>query len=223
MDIESIRRLADELGDVLPTDTLTQAERHELIAHIQLRRFARGEILYHRGDPAGDVFLIQEGLVKSQLQEDDGRDLLLGYSGRGDFMGAESIFDHPRQTTVRAVHPTVALQIRRTDAMRVLERNPRAALFTFERLVAAAQKMTDILARNTFLDVPARLAHYLLELRRLSADIPLNQDDIAAAVGTSREWANKLLHRFERQGLIKIEHRQIRILDEEGLTKETRD
>jgi len=215
--------MADELRDVLPIDTLTETERREIVLHTEIRRFDRGETMYHRGDPAGDIFLVHEGLVKLLLQDEDGRDLLLGYSGRGDFIGAESIFDYPRQMTVTAVRPTVALQLRRSDALRVLAGNPRAGLFTFERLVAGSQNMTDILARNAFLGVPARLAYYLLELRRLGGDIPLSQDDIAAAVGTSREWANKLLHRFERRGLIKIDRRQVRILDAEGLLRESRE
>ena len=45
---------------------------------------------------------------------------------------------------------------------------------------------------------------------------------MAAAIGASRERVNKTLADFERRGLIKVERRQVQILDEPELRKEIR-
>ena len=58
LDFEAVWKMADELRDVLPIFTLTEAERRELVAHMHVRRFRPGEVLYHRGDPAADTFVV---------------------------------------------------------------------------------------------------------------------------------------------------------------------
>ena len=73
-----------------------------------------------------------------------------------------------------------------------------------------------------FLDVPGRLAKYLLELARVQAEAPITQDDLAAAIGSTRVTVNKLLGGFEKRGLVRVERRRVTVLDPAGLEKETR-
>jgi CRP/FNR family transcriptional regulator/CRP/FNR family cyclic AMP-dependent transcriptional regulator len=222
LDFDAIWSLADELRDVLPIFSLTEAERRELVAHMHVRRFRAAEVVYHRGDPAADTFVVHHGLVKSLLHDEEGRELLIALYGRGDFFGTLSLFeDGPRESTVEALIPTTVLQITRADALHVLERNPRAMYFMFERLTATIHQLAGLLEGIVFLDVPGRLARYLVELERPDG-VALTQDDMAAAIGASRERVNKTLADFERRGLIKVERRQVQILDEAELRKEIR-
>src|SRR5438105_13331005 len=95
--------MAQELRDVLPLDVLSDAEGRELYSHMHLRRFAEGEIVYHRGDPAVDTFVVHRGLVKALLQDENGRDLLVGLYGRGEFFGTLTLFQNEaRESTVVA-------------------------------------------------------------------------------------------------------------------------
>ena len=220
MDVDSVWRMANELADVLPIGTLTEAERRELASHMHVRRFHSDEVIYHRGDPARDCFVVHQGLVKSLVHDDEGRDLLVALSGRGDFFGALSLFDQkPRESTTVAVMPTTVLQVDRDDALRVLERNPRAMRFMVERLATYIHELTATLEGIVFLDVPRRLARYLLELDRRDG-VALTQDDMAAAIGASRERVNRALADFERRGLIAVNRRQVRIIDEKKLQRE---
>ena len=222
MDFDAVWNMADELRDVLPIFSLTEAERQELVAHMHVRRFRAGEVVYHRGDPAADTFVVHRGLVKSLLHDEQGRELLIALYGRGDFFGTLSLFEAgPRESTVEALVPTTVLQVTRADALHVLERNPRAMHFMFERLAATIHQLAGMLEGIVFLDVPGRLARYLVELERLD-DVALTQDDMAAAIGASRERVNKTLADFERRGLIKVERRQVQILNEPELRKEIR-
>ena len=52
--------------------------------------------------------------------------------------------------------------------------------------------------------------------------MPLTQDDLAAAIGSTRMTVNKLLADFERRGLIEVGRRNIRVLDESSLLREIR-
>ena len=71
-----------------------------------------------------------------------------------------------------------------------------------------------------FLDVPGRLACYLLETAAIGGDLPIRQDDLAAAIASTRVAVNKILADFERRGLLKVSRRKFEILDSAGLEKE---
>lgn len=214
--------MAAQLRDVLPIDALTDAERQELGAQMAVRRFREDEIVYHRGDPAAHTFVVFQGLVKSVLTDESGHELLVALYGRGQFFGELALFeDAPRETTVTAVIPTSAFQIPRAVGVRVLERNPHAMRFMFARLTRTIRGLSDLVEGIVFLDVTSRLAKYLLELERVDGAV-LTQDDIAAAIGSTRVTVNKSLADFEKRGLIKVDRRRVRILDEAALQKEIR-
>lgn len=143
--------MAQELRDVLPLHVLSDAEGHELYSHMHLRRFGESEVVYHRSDPAADTFVVHRGLVKSVLQDEDGRDLLVGLYGRGEFFGTLTLFQSgTRESTVLAVVPTTVMQIARADALRVPERNPRAMHFMFERLAGTIRQLSGMLEGIVF-------------------------------------------------------------------------
>jgi CRP/FNR family cyclic AMP-dependent transcriptional regulator len=214
--------MAQELRDVLPLDVLSDADGHELYGHMHLRRFGVGEVVYHRGDPAADTFVVHRGLVKSLLQDENGRELLVGLYGRGEFFGTLTLFQNgTRETTVVAIVPTAIMQISRADALRVLERNPRAMYFMFERLVRMIRQLSGMLEGIVFLDASGRLARLLVESEGLET-LPLTQDDIASAIGSSRETVNKTLADFEERGLIKVERRRIQVVDHNALRRQVR-
>jgi hypothetical protein len=64
------------------------------------------------------------------------------------------------------------MQIARADALRVLEGNPRAMYFMFERLATTIRELSGMLEGIVFLDAAVRLARYLVELERLDG-VPL--------------------------------------------------
>ena len=73
----------DELSRDLDEDDLDL-----LLDAVEWKRFERGERLYGAGDRADACFLVVDGLVQLQL-EDDGRVHVSGYVSRGDFFGDE--------------------------------------------------------------------------------------------------------------------------------------
>ncbi len=212
--------MANELRDVLPLHALNEADGRELVSHMHVRRFGERAVVYERGDPAGDTFVVHRGLVKSLLHSKTGKDLVVALYGRGEFFGTLTLFrSGPRESTVVAALPTTVLQVARDDALRVLRRNSSAMDFMFERLAGMIDQLSGRLEGFVFLDVPSRLAKYLLELGRLDG-VAFTQDEVAAAIGSSRETVNRTLADFEKRGLIKVERRHVHILDEDRLRRE---
>lgn len=214
--------MAGTLGDVLPIEILPEVDRVELATHMSVRKFKQDEIVYHQGDPAAHAFVVFEGLVKVLLLDENGRELLVSLHMRGEFFGELAFFEEtaPRDGTAAAVIPTTVLQIARDGALAVLARNEEARRFMFARLTGTIRHLEGKAEDLAFLDVASRLAKYLVECARLHRPIPLTQDDFAAAIGSTRMTVNKLLADFERRGLIDVERRNIRVLDEPLLLRE---
>ena len=214
--------MAAGLRDVLPLHVLSDDEAAELVSHMRVGRFAQGEVVYHRGDPAGDVLVVHDGLVKSVLQDEQARELVVARYRRGEFFGTLTLFRNgPRESTVTAVVPSTVLQIARSDALHVLERNARAMHFMFERMAETIERLSDQFAARVFLDVRGRLARYLFEVCPLG-HTALRQEDIAAGIGANVFTVNKALAEFERRGLIDVQRRRVRILDDDRLRREIR-
>src|SRR5207253_9563776 len=113
-------------------------------------------------------------------------------------------------------------QLSRASLAHVLDRNPKAREFAFRELAGRIRALSAKYEDRMFLDVPGRLAKYLLELARVQADAPITQDDLAAAIGSTRVTVNKLLADFEKRGLVRVERRHIEVLDQARLAAETR-
>ena len=128
----------------------------------------------------------------------------------------------PRDGTAVCVIPTSVFQIDRDGSLAVLKRNEEARRHMFERLSRNIRKLEGQVEDFAFLDVTSRLAKYLVEVARLGRPLPLTQDDLAAAIGSTRMTVNKLLADFERRGLIDVERRNVRVIDEQSLQREIR-
>jgi CRP-like cAMP-binding protein len=222
MERNALWGMAQELRDVLPLHVLDGVEGQTLFSHLRLRRFAANEVVYHRGDPAADTFVVHQGMVKSMLQNEQGHELVLKRYGRGEFFGTLALFrDGHRESTVSALVATTVLQIGRAGAQHVLARNPRATSFMFERMAETIEQLACQVEAIVFLDVRGRLARHLLELRR-RGEATLRQEELAAAIGANVFTVNKTLADFGRRRLVRIERRCVHVLDEAQLREEIR-
>lgn len=218
---KELMEMAGTLGDVLPLGILPEADRQEFVREMRVRRFANGEVIYHRGDPAGGANVVFSGLVKVMLLNDDGHEAMVALHGRGEFFGELALFgDAPRDATTIAVMATTVLQLSRESCWRVLDRNAQARDWMFRHLSATIQRLADKYESMVFLDVPGRLAKYLLELDRGRQDMPITQDDIAAAIGSTRVTVNKLLADLEHRGVIDVDRRKVQIREPALLERE---
>lgn len=188
---------------------------------MELRSFARGETLFHQGDPSTAMFVVLEGRVVIATRSGDGREAVVAVLEKGGLFGELAMFDDaPRSADGRALADSVIAVLPYAPVRETLQEHPEL-LWVMVRLLAERLRATDeALADAVFLDVPARTAKRLLELAG-DADrfsIPLTQEELASMIGASRERVNKALALFTKLGWIESEGRgQYRILDREAL------
>lgn len=117
-------------------DRMTEAERQRLIAAAQPIQLARGAYLMRRGDPGGDLYLVQQG----ELEIVDTRsrpEVVLDGIGPGGLVGEMSFLDQePRAADVRAASDVRALYWERGALNMVLMADPELSSSFFQAMSA---------------------------------------------------------------------------------------
>ena len=82
----------------LPADDLAR-----LAEGLRTRRFRRGEVLFHQGDPGDSLFIVTRGAVKIVLPSEEGDEAILTTIRAGAFFGELALLDGaPRSATAIA-------------------------------------------------------------------------------------------------------------------------
>lgn len=98
--------LKDLFGE-LPFDVL-----QELLDELEWMDLNNGDILFHEGDEADDLYLIVSGRMLARVATDDGETTIVGELGPTDFVGEYALLtDEPRSATVYATRNTSVVKM----------------------------------------------------------------------------------------------------------------
>ncbi len=121
---------------------LEPAALERLAAAMRARRFRRGEVIFHIGDPGDALFVIVSGEVKISLPSETGDEAILATLRPGDVFGELALLDGaPRSASASALSPDrdrrpAARTLSRADRHR--DRGPRRAPGLDRRRAAAS-------------------------------------------------------------------------------------
>jgi CRP/FNR family transcriptional regulator, cyclic AMP receptor protein len=193
-----------------------------------VRRFPRGDALFHQGDDPGMVLIIHSGRIKVSVVTPDGHDVMLGYLQPGTVLGDLAALDgEPRSTTAIAIDAVEALGVPMLAFRTLLDERPgimRAlALIAAQRLRLADRQRVEFAAY----DVLGRVARRIDELAEsgtetaegIEIDAGLSQEDLAAWTAASREAVSKALGAMRTLGWIETRRRVIVVLDRGALRR----
>lgn len=218
-------RIADYLVESPLFACLGADDRLALAAKMRPRHYARDEVIFHRDDEAGQVFVIVAGTVKVSVPDETGRQVVIALERGGDVFGELALFDDARRSaTVTAITETSVLTLGRSDFIAVLERNPDAMRRMLGLLAKTVRRSTGHVEDLVFLDLPGRVAKCLLDIADAAgADgVDLTQDDLASFVGAARVSVNRILADFDARHAIALGRRHIAITDRDLLKREIR-
>jgi CRP/FNR family transcriptional regulator, cyclic AMP receptor protein len=227
------RPLAETLAAV-PFFSGLDAESLESVGRgMRARRFRRGEVIFHLGDPGDALFIVMTGAIKIMIPSDAGEEAILATLRSGDVFGELAVLDGaPRSATATALEPSETLVLPRAQFRELLDKEPAIRDALLASLAGELRRLTNHVEELHFLDITGRLASRLTRLASESgtkqADgtvrlgSPLTQGDLAAMIGCTRQSVNKLLGMFTDDGLIRLERESIVILDLDGLARAAR-
>ena len=205
---------------------LPENEKRALIQGARRRRFSKGEVVFHEGDPGETMHLLVKGRVAVRLSTPLGDRALLRIIDTGGWFGELSaLYPDPRSATIIALEPCETLVVTSAQTEDIRRRIPEFDAMLVKALVEEVKRLSNSLLDALYVPVEKRLYRRLLELQDIYADdsavatIPLTQDEIAQLVGTTRPTANHHLRIAAARGLVQVRRGAIEILDRPELQR----
>lgn len=202
----------------LPPDQL------EAIRQIAVeKRFGRGETIFCEGDVARGFCVVIEGRVKVYKVSTEGKEQILHIFGPCQPFGEVPVFTRQKfPAYAESIAPTRVLFFPRTAFVELITANPSLALNMLAVMSTKLQQFTVIIENLSLKEVPARLASYLLYLageqeKDHIVTLNISKGLLASILGTIPETLSRIFAKLSTLDLIRVEGRQIRLLDREGL------
>jgi CRP-like cAMP-binding protein len=198
-------------------------DRHHILQVAHVKRFARGDVIFHEGDPADTFMTIVEGRVKIFKAAPGGKEIILEIFGAGDPLGAVAVYEsRDLPASAVALEDTECLAINRADFFRLLEEHPAIVRALLSGLTLRLAELTRRLAEMTAGRVEARFARLFLKLASqigkrerggIFVAMPLTRQELADLTGTTIETAIRTMSRWQKDDVVHTEKDGFVILD----------
>jgi CRP-like cAMP-binding protein len=193
---------------------LHDKHREALFARGHVRTLARGEPLFHQGDPAAAIFLIVRGRLRLIRRLASGDQVTIHTGRPGEMFAEGALFSDVYQCDAVAVEPARVRACRKDALLAAIGDSPATLLALLERtarLLHDARAMLEL--RNIRSAEKRILQHLRLSLPPGSSDLIVTFDrpllEIAEDLGLTHEAYYRGLAALARHGTIKRTGRTI--------------
>lgn len=189
--------------------------------------YERGKTIYSERSRINGFYCINSGIIKIFKTGIDGKGQIIRFAKRGEIIAYRSVLSKEVACTSAKVIEDAEICFISGELLVSLIKNNGDFSLELIRLIClelgeANSYLTDIAQKS----VRARLAEILIHLKDefgINNDgvlkISLTREELANIVGTATESVIRLLSEFKSDSLIKLNGRQITILNESGLKK----
>ena len=201
---------------------LSDEERRAVLSRARRRTFARGEILFHEGDPADTVHFVAEGRVMARRTTASGDSVAFRVIGPGRVLGDVTVVsaDQRRSSTIVALEPTTTLVLSFSEFRALCAEHPGIQLLLATLLAARVKRLSNHLLEALFVPSDRRVVGRLLDLCEQYGNdvpgpvsIPLTQTDLAELAGATRPTVNRVLRALAADGLVQLSRGRIVVVD----------
>jgi CRP/FNR family cyclic AMP-dependent transcriptional regulator len=203
---------------------IPEEDCQRFLAIARRRRFAKGEVVFHAGDPGDSLYLVARGRFAIRGGTVLGDTVMLRVIGTGSFFGELALVgDDRRSATVTALEPSETLTIVRHDFEALRARHTSVDRVLVAALAQQVRRMSDLMTELLYLPAERRVLRRLLEVAELwggarpGAIVPFTQEDLAGLAGTTRPTANRTLRQAEAAGHLRLSRGRIELLDPSAL------
>lgn len=192
------------------------------------RPMHRGDHLYREKTPFEAIYAIKSGAIKAYTTTDDGEEQVTGFYLPGEVIGMDGINTDTHMSSAVALETTSICEIPFHQLEELTQQIPTLQNHFFKLMskeIQADQQLLMLLSKKT---AEARVASLLLSLaeryrrRRLSETrfrLPMSRSDIGNYLGLAVETVSRIFTRFQNQGVLAVEGKEVEILDRELLCR----
>jgi CRP/FNR family cyclic AMP-dependent transcriptional regulator len=167
-------------------------------------------LVYRQGDPADAVYYIETGKIQLTVVSEHGKEGVIAMLTPGNFFGEGCLAGQPlNMASASAMVRSTINRIEKKVMISTLHRHPAMSEMFMAFLLSRNIQIEADLVDQLFNSSERRLARLLLLLANFGKEgkmetiIPrINQDTLAAKVGTTRSRINFFMNKFRKLGFI---------------------
>lgn len=192
----------------------------------RVRPLQRGEYLFHTDDKFQQIFAVRSGAIKAYRTTENGNEQILGFYLPGELLGLDGIqsekyicstvaletssfcsipFDRLEELCVQL--PGLQHQIYRLMSRELSTEN--------ESLLLLGKKSAEEKIATFLTNLSSRL--HILGYSATEFRLPMSRQEIGNYLGLTVETVSRIFSRFQRDGLIAIDRKLIKIVNREAL------
>lgn len=197
-----------------------------LVSVSHRRSLAKGDYLFHKGDPNDALLFVVSGTVQAVSSSYEGRELVFRDIRPNAVIGELTIVDGaPRSASIRALIDSELLVIPRDAFLRVARSDAEIGLALARLCAHQARRLSTWAEGVSFTDTGGRLIGLLVELADESLDgvanateidkvkLKVTQQTLADRLGVTRESVNKALRTLEDDRMVDLGRGSVTVLD----------
>jgi CRP/FNR family transcriptional regulator, anaerobic regulatory protein len=190
------------------------------------RKIRRGEALFRAGDRFESLYALRLGFLKSTLMSADGREQVTGFHMAGELVGLDGIGGQSHHCDTVALEDTEVCVIPYERLEEVSSAVPMLQSHFHKVMSREIVREHGVMLLLGSMHAEERLAAFLLNLsQRFEARgysrsefvLRMTRAEIGSYLGLKLETVSRALSRFAQDGLIEVNQKHLRILDQDGL------
>lgn len=210
---------------------LTPEEQHIIKENTLIKHFKKNELIYQENEEATYLMCLFKGKVKIYKEGIGGRNQIMRLVSPIQYFGYRAYFaNEPYVTEAAAFESSSILFVPMKLIDEIIQKNNQLAIFFIHELAVDLGESDERTVNLTQKHIRGRLADsliFLLEKYGTEADgvtinIYLAREDLANLSNMTTSNAIRTLSSFCNEGLVSVDGRRIKILDEEKLRKVNR-
>lgn len=188
--------------------------------------YNRGEHIFDQDTPFRSCLAVRGGAIKTSIITENGSEQVTGFFLPGELVGLDSLGGERYACTAKALERTSVCKFPTEKLEELTRAMPELQHHMYQlmsREIQGSHQLAMLLSKNS---AEERIAALLLSLssrfqrRRMSGtkfSLPMARSDIANFLGLAVETVSRVFTRFQNQGIIRTQGREVELLDTEAL------
>lgn len=209
-------------------DVLTFEEKEFIDRNVEICHFKKNEIIHHEGDIPTHMMMLASGKLRVYKEGVGNKMQIIRMLKPCDFFAYRAmIADEGYNTSVSAFESSIVYKVRKDAFMHIIEHNNRFCYLFMVEMAKDLGRSDAKVVNLTQKHIRGRLAEALLALRNnygldedgATLSMYMSREDLANLSNMTTSNAIRTLSDFQKESIISIDGRKIKILDEEELVR----
>lgn len=209
-------------------EVLTPEEKDYISLHVEICHYRKNEIIHEEGDHPTHMMMLAEGKLRVYKEGVGNKMQIIRMLKPYDIFAYRALIaDECYNTAVSAFEPSIVYKVERDAFLHIIQSNN---MFCFRFMTEMAKDLgrSDAKVVNlTQKHIRGRLAEALLTLKEnygldedgATLSMYMSREDLANLSNMTTANAIRTLSQFQNEGLIAIDGRKIKLLEEDELIK----